>query len=319
MLTRKSHDHIPMTDSAELKRREKGNLVLLGINLLLAVLCFHFYGNRSSVVQEGRSIFRWVAQQWVIAGSDFSHGWTMPLLSLGILWWRRKRIAKCVRSVDVRGLFVIIISLLVHWAAYRAQQPRISLAALVGVLWGIPLYLAGPQVARQLAFPAAYLLLCFTSSLLFYVTFQLRLISTIMATHLLNGLSIETVRQGTAILILGDAPFQLDVADPCSGLRSLFVITALAAPYAYFTMRTRMGKIILFLLSVPLAMLANTIRIVTLASVSKAAGVELAMKLYHDFSGYLVFTIAVLLLTATGAALNRIDCLNRQPQGGDTS
>ena len=296
-----------MTDERIAKRQSSGirDAAWVGVCLALAAAMFHYYGNSSAVELESRSIFTWVKIQWMKSGSDFSHGWIMPLFSLGVVWWRRRRLAACPKRVDNRGLLIVVGSLLAHWAAYRAQQPRISLAAVVGVAWGIPFYLSGPAVARQLAFPAAYLLLCFTSSLLFYATFPLRLISTVMATHLLNGFAIEAVRRGTAIFLVGETPLQLDVADPCSGLRSLFVITALAAPYAYFTMRTRLGKVLLFMLSIPLAMLANTLRIFTIAVVARAAGIDLAAKLYHDFSGYLLFVIAVVLLTSTGAALNR--------------
>lgn len=295
-----------MSDMNHRSLPRRAEALWLTVCFALAAVCFHFYGNSSSVEQEGRSIFRWVAQQWANAGSDFSHGWLMPLFCAGLIWWRRKRIAACDHRTDVRGILLVAGALLLHWLAYRAQQPRISLAALVGVLWGIPLALAGPALARQLAFPALYLLLCFTSSLLFYATFQLRLISTAVATKLLNGIAIEAVRRGTAIYVMGPSPFQLDVADPCSGLRSLFVITALAAPYAYFSMRTRTGKILLFALSIPLAMLANTIRIVTLGAVGRGFGVAAAMTLYHDFSGYLVFGISVLLLTSSGAVINRL-------------
>ena len=81
-------------------------------------------------------------------------------------------------------------------------------------------------------------------------------------------------------------------------------MTALAAPYAYFTQSTLWRKWVLFMASIPLAMLANTIRIVSIAVISDFFSAEFALGLYHDFSGYIVFITAVLLLTATGTILN---------------
>jgi exosortase len=284
----------------------RAEAALLVAVLALAVACFHFFGNSAAVDWEGRSIFGWVSRQWLKQGGDFSHGWLMPLFSLWLIWRRRSDLAAAAKRVDGRGLAIIVASLILHWAAYRAQQARFSLIAVVGVLWGVPFYLYGPAVARILALPAAYLLLCFTSSLLFYATFHLRLLSTVLATGLLNGLGLEVIRNGTAILSGTPGGFQLDVADPCSGLRSLYVMTALAVPYAYLTVRSRRGAWILVMLSIPLAVLANVVRILSLALVAQAAGVDMAMRLYHDFSGYLMFAISILLLTAAGAAMNRL-------------
>jgi exosortase len=120
---------------------------------------------------------------------------------------------------------------------------------------------------------------------------------------LLHGAGIQAIRRGTVIYSGAGGGFQFDVADACSGLRSLVVMTALAAPYAYFTLKGHWRKWTLFALSVPLAMLANALRIFTLALVAELIGMRLAMSLYHDFSGYLVFVISVGLLMGTGSLL----------------
>jgi exosortase len=156
-----------------------------------------------------------------------------------------------------------------------------------------------------LVFPCAYLLLGFMSYALLYFSFHLRLLSTVLTAFLLNGLGIPTVYSGTALYSTAGGGFQFDVADPCSGLRSLVVMTALAAPYAYFTLPTRARQWALFLLSVPLALFSNTLRVVSIAVLAQAFGQPFAMRVYHDFSGYLLFGLSVLLLAAAGAAVKR--------------
>ncbi len=120
----------------------------------------------------------------------------------------------------------------------------------------------------------------------------------------MRGFENPAIRNGTAIYSAAGGGFNFDVADPCSGLRSLVVMTALTAPYAYFTQKTTFKIWALFLLSIPLAMLANTTRIVTIALVAQAFGQDRAMALYHDYSGYLVFVVATLLMVSAGAMLN---------------
>jgi len=193
----------------------------------------------------------------------------------------------------------------VHVVGYQSQLPRLSLGSTVGVLWGLPLAIWGPGVARALAFPACYLLLCFMSSLLVEVTMPLRLMASEIACALLQGVGIGAERVGTVVMSDAGGGFSFNVADPCSGLRSLVTMTALAAPYAYFTLRSNAKRLVLFALSVPLAMLANALRIFSLGVVAEWIGMKLAMQLYHDLSGYILFALSILLLVAAGSLVDR--------------
>lgn len=286
--------------------------VLFGLLLAAILALFHGYGNDSHAAVEGRSLLRWIHHQWTLAGGDFSHGWLMPLVSLYVVWTQRRELARAEHGVSLLGGMALLGAFVLHWAAYRAQQPRISLVALAVALWAAPTFIYGLETGRILLFPAGYLLLCFTSYFLVSLTMPLRLQATRLSAFLLQGIGIPAVRQGTAIYSAAGGGFQFDVADPCSGLRSLVIMTALSAPYAYFTQKTQVRRWILFLLSVPLAMLANALRIVTLGVVAQLFGQEPAMKLYHDFSGYLVFILAVLLVAGAGSVLNRIPKYRRR-------
>ena len=96
------------------------------------------------------------------------------------------------------------------------------------------------------------------------------------------------------------------MADPCSGLHSLLALTALTAAYAALTQKTLVRKVVLFVCAVPLAMAGNIARIVVICLAARAFGLEVAMKIYHDYSVYVLFIVAILLMTAVGALLNRI-------------
>ena len=291
-------------DTMQAPSRSAQELWLLTIPMAFLLALFQFWGNRSNVAMESNSLLAWIGQQWTHPGGDFSHGWIMPLISLGVIWIRRQELLKAPRRTSRTGLVLTVLSLALHWAALRAQQPRVSLAAFAALFWTIPYALYGWAFARWLLFPCGYLLLSFTSYLLVAAAFPLRITASTISTHLLNGLGIAAVRNGTIIQSAAGGAFNFNVADPCSGLRSLAAMTALAAPFAYFTQHTVARKWILFASSVPLAMVANATRIVTIALVAEGFGQERAMSLYHDYSGYLVFVLATLLMVGTSTLLN---------------
>ena len=127
---------------------------------------------------------------------------------------------------------------------------------------------------------------------------------TSAATALLNIIGIEAHRSGTAIYSAAGGGFSFDVADPCSGLRSLLAMTALTAGYAYFTQKTLFKKWILFLACIPLAIASNVARVITVALVAEALGDKVALGLYHDYSTYIVFSVAVGFMIGIGVLLN---------------
>ena len=278
---------------------------LLAPGLALGWWLYSRFGTDSDSLHEGRSIFGWVAVQWRIPGGDFESMWVMPVVCLAAVWMSRRRLAEAEVAPDWRGVLVVAVSLAVHVVGYRSQLPRLSLGSTVGVLWGLPLAIWGKNVARVLGFPACYLLLCFMSSILVEITMPLRLMASEIACALLQGAGIEAKRVGTVVLSEAGGGFRFNVADPCSGLRSLVTMTALAAPYAWFTLKSGPKRLVLFALSVPLAMLANALRIFSLGLVAEWIGMKLAMQLYHDLSGYILFALSVLLLVAAGSLVDR--------------
>jgi exosortase len=180
----------------------------------------------------------------------------------------------------------------------------LSLFALIMMSWGIPYYFYGWKVAKLLIFTCAYLIFCIPLNFLDTISFPLRIFAASASTGLLNGLGIEAERTGSAIYSGAGGGFNFDVADPCSGIRSLLAMTALTAVYAYFTQKTLLTKWILFLCAVPLAIIGNMGRITTIALVAQAFGERLAITLYHDYSGYVVFAVAIGFMVAIGAAMN---------------
>ena len=292
---------------ARLDRDTVMKLALLSAVIGILFVCFQVVGNSTMgyvARLQTHSAFVWLFQRWGDASGDMTHGPLIPLASLFFLWLRRNEIAMAPKRVSWLGLGVVVMALLLHWLGVKAQQTRLSLMSMIGLFWGIPFYLWGWQVAKQLVFPCAYLMFAVPFNFLDSLTFPLRIFATIISEHLLLGLGVEVQRSGSAIYSLAEGGFALDVADPCSGIRSLLALTALTAAYANLTQRGLWRKWALFLMSIPLAILGNIVRVTSIAIVAEAFGEQIALGLYHDYSSYILFSVSIVLMVTSGYLLS---------------
>jgi exosortase len=283
---------------------------MVALIVAFVAVLYGLNGNTEQVEAHGRSAILWMVRRWSGGGGDLSHGWLIPLVSLYAVWRRRDALRKAERRVCGWGLLVVVLSLLLHWVGMRAQLVRVSLLSLIGLLWGLPLYFLGWPVARQLVFPCAYLFFCIPLSFLDNLTVPLRLLASAISAGLLNGIGLPVLRRGTMIRSLSGEGLNLDVADPCSGLRSLLAMAALTAAYAHFTQKKGWRQWVLFASAVPIAIAGNVFRITAIAVVARFFGHDAALRLYHDFSGFLVFVVATLLMLWVGRLLSRTESRN---------
>ena len=271
----------------------------VGIGLLFFL--FHLHGNSQEIATCRRSLFLWLRSRWV---GDYAYCMLLPLASLGALWLRRRELAAAPRRTDWRGAPVVAAALLLHWVGVLAQQPRISAAALLLLLWGLPLLLYGFAFARWLVFPCAYLLLAIPLNFIDSMTAPLRLFATAASAALLNGFGLEVQRVGSGLFSAAGNPFAFNVAPECSGLRSLLAMTALMAFYAWYSQPTLLKKWTLFLFCIPVAIVANICRIILVVIVAAFFGQETAIGLWHDYSGYPIFLISIVLMLSLDRLLN---------------
>lgn len=277
--------------------------------LLAIILLFHVYGITVWTGSAGRSLFRWLYMMWSTESTeavDYSHGLVIPFISLWLLWRQRVALIDAFKQDAPRytGPFLTALALGMHFAGMRSQLPHLSAMALIVSLWAWVWTFGGKQAARLTLFPIAFLAFAIPVGFLARATFPLRIIGSVTATELLNGLGIATTRIGTAVYSSAGQGFAMDVADACSGIRSMMALMALTAAYAYLFRNHWFARWFLFIMSVPIAALANIGRIVTIAIVATFMGQDVGMKLYHDYSGYLVFVLAVLLVVGFNALLD---------------
>ncbi len=237
---------------------------------------------------------------------DMSHGWLIPVACLFFIWSRRKELRESKGAPSWAGFAYVVAGLGLYWFGNNGEQYRVCQLAFSLLMWAVPYALWGRRVAGLMIFPAAFFLFTIPFAFLDFITIRLRMLAAGVATGLLNGVGLTVMHVGTAIhSTVGDG-FSLDVAEPCSGLRSLFAMTTLTTAYAFYTQRTWVGRWLLFLCAVPIAVVGNICRIVSICLVAWLLGQEAASGYYHDYSGYVVFLVGVFLMMQTGHFLERL-------------
>ena len=240
---------------------------------------------------------------------DMSFGWFVPLFSIYVLWTNRAKLVPAIRrgSFSFAGLLASLPFLGLALLGTRGVQLRLEQLGFIGLCVTVPWTFFGWRCARQFLFPAAYLLFCIPlATFLDIVTIHLRYLASGTALAVLNGFGFEAVREGTAVISRGAHAFAVDVAEPCSGLRSLFALMALTAGYAYFNQPTWLRRGILFACSVPLAVAGNVARIVSICVIASGSDPKFATGFYHDYSGYIVFIVAIALMVLAGEVIDRL-------------
>ena len=237
---------------------------------------------------------------------DLSHGWAIPFVSGYAIWRLRAQLRAAAAGPDWRGAPALALCCLLFWLGNRGEQARLMQIGMFACVTVLPLVFWGRRVARLLLFPAAYLCFLLPTSFLDELTFHLRLLATGISCGMLNGVGIAVQQVGTAMISADGSGFKLDVANPCSGMRSIFAMAALTAAYAYFTHRRTLHRWLLFVSAVPLAVIGNIVRIIAIGLVAHFLGQQRALGFFHDYSGYVVFVVAVLLMTQVDVWLGRL-------------
>jgi exosortase len=169
----------------------------------------------------------------------------------------------------------------------------ISTLSLVPVSFGLIICLYGSGAARKLSFPILYLLLLVPPPLgiLDSVTLPLRHGISVATEMILHAFDYPILRKGLLLTIGSD---DIYMGEPCSGFRSLVTLFSLILVYVYIRPGTVNRKIILATCIVPMALLGNLVRVVTLCLITYYLGAETGQGFFHNFSGIMIFIITLL-------------------------
>ncbi len=286
---------------------------------LMAVLLSLQYSFGLSESSYSLGLFIW--RNWM-ENEDLGHGFLVVPLALFLIYTRREKLFALTPHPGIGGLALLIGGLVLFWAGNQADVTFIGLVSIMLILAGTVWWLLGWEFLKELAFPISFLIFAIPfPGLDIYVELPLRYIMSNVSVHVLNLIGIPVVLSGTGILSAPDPTlhleagqkFAVDVANPCSGIRSLFALMMVSALFAQFTLQEAWKKWFLFICSVPLAVLGNLARIVMLTIGTVLFGSEFALgknplenpSWFHLTAGYLVFIVALLGMMGIGSLLNQ--------------
>ena len=232
---------------------------------------FHFFGNSTLGYTNTPSLFGWM--KFIYTGSaDEAHGKFVPLVVLGLFWWKRKILLATPKRIWWPALGLVAVSLLLHVVGFMVQQTRISVVAFFAGLYGLTGLVWGRQWMRASLFP--FFIFAFAvpvAAALEPLTFPLRLLVAKISAGFASALGVDVVCEGTQ-LFDPFRTFNYDVAPACSGVRSLTAILALATVYAFVSFCKKWERLALMVSALPLAVLANVFRMLTIIVAAELFG-----------------------------------------------
>ena len=251
-----------------------------------------------------------VVQWWTDA--DYGHGFFVPLFSGYILWRARERWTKVEINASNFGFVVIVGAIALLLLGSLGAELFTSRFSLLVLLAGMILFLAGWKMLRAVSFPLGYLIWMIPMPVIIYnqITFPLQLIASRLATAWLELAQVPVLRDGN-ILIMSN--YSLEVVEACSGIRSLMTLMALAVAYGYLVSPRRWVRYVLAAFMVPIAIVTNAIRIMGAGLMAHRFGPAAAEGFLHQFSGWAIFLIALLLMFGSYWILQHISERRRKP------
>jgi exosortase len=275
---------------------------------------------------------------WNFRG-DWEHCMLVPFIVAYLVWHKRGELLATSWRGSAIGSVPLLIGALLFWLGDQADVPYFGFAAIHVWLIGLVLWFIGGNGLRLLLFPLSFLVFMWPLLPLDnMIAFPLRIVMSGASHHLLNFLGQENLRIGSSVvsapvfgpggelIVQQGSRFALDVADPCSGIRSLFALMMVSALYAYFAVFPWKGKKsesslivhwpqwVVFMAAAPLAVAGNMARILILTFGTIAFGAPFAIGTlthptwFHEMAGYAVFAVAL------GGMMGLGWCLNSLPQ-----
>ena len=258
---------------------------------VLAGLCIWLYWSTVSHL---------VGQWWT--DENFSHGFFVPLFSAFVIWQERDRLARLIPRPSWPGLAVLVAGVGVAILGRLGAELFLDRSSMLLVLAGVVILFLGWNLFRAVLFPWACLLLMIPIPVIIFnqIAFPLQLLVSKIAAATLPLLDVPVLRLGNVLkLPLTD----LEVARACSGMRSLMSLLTLAIIYGYLMEKRLWVRWLLALASVPVAIAANSVRIIGTGLLVEHGFPDAAEGSSHAAWGVIVFVISLLMLYALHALI----------------
>ena len=234
--------------------------------------------------------------------SDNSHGFLIPFISAYIIWTNREKIFTIRTKPDNLGLLVLFIGLSLYLLGITGAEFFTMRFSMIPVILGIVYYLCGREMVKNVLLPVGFLVCMIPIPAIVFnlVAFPLKLFAANIATFVIQFINIPVIRDGNIIHL---TDLSLEVADACSGIRSLMSMIALGVAYAYIFQKSMLKRTILVLFIVPITIITNVARVTGTGILSHYVGPAAASGFFHEFAGIVVFLVAFAMFISVATIL----------------
>ncbi len=240
------------------------------------------------------------AQKW-LASEDYTHAFFIVPVIIYMIWLKREVLVERKGSL-LAGIVLTITSILLYLASLQLQIPTLIFLATIATIISALIYIAGFHVLKELTIPILllFMLVPIPNQLLSMLTASLQLNISAISELFIRQLAVPIFREGN-VLNLQDKSFQ--IVEACSGIRSLISMTTLSILIGYFTLTRTWSIVFLFLFSIPVAIVINLIRVITLVLAFHYFHLDLSAGTSHTITGLVLFILGLTLLFALQRAL----------------
>ena len=264
-------------------------ILALGIYFLCvyrAYSTFDFIGNRNP------RLIPWAVNSWN-PRNNLQHGYLMPFIFIIMTVVAYRRTSTGEGDNNKRGLIIgavfVVIGLLCYLISIRCIQPRVALIGLPFLISGCWIFAIGWNKGKYFIFPSFILYFAVPVPGLNQLTNGLQVIVTGWCYNVGNFIGMDLLRVGNTISSANGKWDGFNIAEGCSGIKSLMALIMIAAIYAYYSGNKWWKKVLLFSAAFPLALVGNFFRIFTILVIAEMGFVEFAKDTYHDWAGLLIF------------------------------
>jgi exosortase len=242
-----------------------------------------------------------MGHQWA-TDENMGHGFFVPVMAGFIAWQRRGDLTAEPRKPNALGLVIVVFAGLLSVAATLGAELFTARLSFVIALFGTVLYLGGTRWIKILLFPFALLLFMIPIPAIIYssLTMKLQNLASQLGELMISLMGIPVLREGNTLKLPSQT---LDIAEACSGIRSLMTLLFLSLFISYFMDKKVWMRWALLIATVPIAIGANGIRVAVTGLLSEI-DTKLASGVYHEVEGYIVYIVALVALLATHRLIN---------------
>jgi exosortase len=236
-----------------------------------------------------------LARNWWI-DENYSHGLLLPFALGFLIHQERPNWKKIPNKPSSVGLVLVVLSQVVALTGYLGAELFLQRVSFAILACGVVLFIYGWQKLREVALLVLlYLLAVPLPAIIFnQIALPLQLFASTVSEKVLSALNVPVFREGNVLELPN---ITLSVAEACSGIRSLMSLITLAVMLAYF-LPLRWGWRLVFVISaIPVAILSNSMRVAGTGILARHWGEAAAQGFFHSFSGWLIFIVALALLT----------------------